>query len=240
MIRIRWLIPVLAVVLAISGLTGCVKNEEQPTGVRPVVVEVFTTADCPNCPPAKEALEDLASDYGTDKVLLLEYNLTGHLACEEAKTRAEEYGVSSIPVVFFNGQNRTEGKKSYEKYREIIDSEMSGDTSVAISASSSFSGDVVNTSARVTNNGTDIVENARVFFVVYENTAEPGGQYLVRDIVISPLDKLSAGESRDFNVASDALFWCDMANIEVVAFVQASSGEVLHVALSRQARTGNK
>jgi glutaredoxin len=226
------------VALVISGLTGCVRNEEQATGFKPVVVEVFTIADCPHCPPAKEALEDLASDYGTHKVLLLEYSLTGHLACEDAQTRAVEYEVSTIPVVFFNGQNRTEGGGSYEEYQGIIQPELLKDNSgLVINASFFCSGDIVNTSARVTNNGTATIENARMLFVVYEDTRESGYQYLVRDIMTSSLDRRSSGESQEFDAVSAALPHCDMANIKVTVFVQGSGGEILHAALARQDQT---
>ena len=236
--RVRWLISVLAVILAVGVLVGCEGGEAQPAGdqsvsSRVVVAEVFTSADCPHCPPAKEALEVLASDYGEGKLLVLEYALTGHLSCDDAQCRAGECEVRSVPTVFFNVQNRTEGARSYDEYKEIVESELSQDAAVALSAMSSISSDVANIDATVTNRGDGVIEDARVMFVVYEDMGDSGHHYVVRDIVASPLDALFVGESRDFNAVSDALFWCDMSNAEVAVFVQSITGAVLQATLAK-------
>ena len=239
MLRVRWFISVSAMVLAVSILAGCAGGEAQSAGNQPVsnrtvVVEVFTSADCPQCPPAKEALENLASDYELDKVLLLEYALTGHLACDDGQARAGEYKVRSVPTVVFNGQNKTEEAKSYDEYKEIVESELFKDTTVTLIAMRSISSDVVSINAAVTNSGVFIIENAWVMCVVYEDIGEPGNHCLVRDIIASSLNNLSAGESRDFSVMSETLFWCDMSNMGVVVFVlRTDSKEILQATLAK-------
>jgi glutaredoxin len=234
MIGTRWIIVLLSLMMALSIPTGCVQNEVQSAGTRMVVVEVFGTADCPHCPPAKEALEVIVDDYGVGKILLLEYVLTGHMACDDAQDRAREYEVRTIPAVFFNGQHRTEGEESDDKYVEAIESERLKNTTIALSATRFFDGDKVHMNARILNNGVDSLEGAQAVFVVYEDTGDRGSRYLVRDITISSLESLSAGDARELDVTSDMLFQCNMSNIEVVVFVQEDTGEILHATMAER------
>jgi hypothetical protein len=114
---------------------------------RVVLVELFVQGDCLSCPTAEFCLEDLAWEYGTTKVILVEEHLWGDgYDTLETNARYDWYvDVDSdkrgTPDVFINGLTRrlqglacdcVEG--NYTCYKEAIDKELTEPLLVELSA----------------------------------------------------------------------------------------------------------
>ena len=112
---------------------------------RIVLVELFVQEGCPSCPTAEFCLEDLAWEYGTTKVILVEEHLWGD-GYDTTKTNARyDWYVGSdkkgTPDVFVDGLTRrlqglvcdcAEG--NYTCYKEAIDEELTEPPLVELSA----------------------------------------------------------------------------------------------------------
>jgi hypothetical protein len=102
---------------------------------RVVLVELFVQGSCPSCPTAEFCLEDLAWEYGTTKVILVEEHLWGDgYDTTETNARYDWYVGSDkkgTPDVFINGlSKRLQGlacdcvEGNYTCYKKAIDEEL--------------------------------------------------------------------------------------------------------------------
>ena len=113
---------------------------------RTVLVELFVQEDCLTCPTAEFCLEDLAWEYGTTKIILVQEHLWGDgYDIPETNARYNWYVGDSkkgTPDVFINGLNkRLQGlscdcvEGNYECYKDAIDEELTRPSLIEISAS---------------------------------------------------------------------------------------------------------
>jgi hypothetical protein len=113
---------------------------------RTVLVELFVREGCLTCPTAEFCLEDLAWEYGTTKVILVEEHLWGDgYDTVETNARYNWYvgdGKRGTPDVFINGlTKRIQGlscdcvEGNYECYKDAIDEELTRLSLLEISAS---------------------------------------------------------------------------------------------------------
>ena len=113
---------------------------------RTVLVELFVQEGCLTCPTAEFCLEDLAWEYGTTKVILVEEHLWGDgYDTPETIARYNWYigdGKKGTPDVFINGlTKRLQGlacecvEGNYECYKDAIDEELTRPSLLEISAS---------------------------------------------------------------------------------------------------------
>jgi hypothetical protein len=112
---------------------------------RVVLVELFVQGSCPSCPTAEFCLEDLAWEYGTSKLILVEEHLWGD-GYDTAETNARyDWYVGSdkrgTPDVFINGlSKRLQGlacdcvEGNYTCYKKAIDEELTQPPLVELSA----------------------------------------------------------------------------------------------------------
>jgi len=112
---------------------------------RVVLVELFVQEGCPSCPTAEFCLEDLAWEYGTKKLILVEEHLWGD-GYDTAETNARyDWYVGSdkrgTPDVFINGlSKRLQGlacdcvEGNYTCYKKAIDEELTQPPLVELSA----------------------------------------------------------------------------------------------------------
>ena len=113
------------------------QDNDSPKNVsRTVLVELFVQEGCLTCPTAEFCLEDLAWEYGTTKLILLQEHLWGDgYDTPETNARYNWYVGDSkkgIPDVFINGlTKRLQGlacdcvEGNYECYKDAIDEELS-------------------------------------------------------------------------------------------------------------------
>ena len=123
------------------------QNTDSPKNVpRTVLVELFVQEGCLTCPTAEFCLEDLAWEYGTTKVILVEEHLWGDgYDTPETNARYNWYVGDSkkgTPDVLINGlTKRLQGlacdcvEGNYECYKDAIDMELTRSSLLELSAS---------------------------------------------------------------------------------------------------------
>jgi len=123
------------------------QNTDSPKNVpRTVLVELFVQEGCLTCPTAEFCLEDLAWEYGTTKLILVQEHLWGDgYDTPETNTRYNWYVGDSkkgTPDVFINGLiKRLQGlacdcvEGNYECYKDAIDKELTRSSLLELSAS---------------------------------------------------------------------------------------------------------
>jgi len=134
-------------IFTIGTLGTFAQNTDFPKTVpRTVLVELFVREGCLTCPTAEFCLEDLAWEYGTTKVILVEEHLWGDgYDTPETNARYNWYVGDSkkgTPDVFIDGLNiRLQGlscdciEGNYECYKDAIDEELTRPSLLEISAS---------------------------------------------------------------------------------------------------------
>ena len=127
------------------------QNSDSPKTVpRTVLVELFVQEGCLNCPTAEFCLEDLAWEYGTTKVILVEEHLWGDgYDTPETNARYNWYvgdGKKGTPDVFIDGlTKRLQGmycdciEGNYECYKDAIDKELARSSLLELSAGKTIS-----------------------------------------------------------------------------------------------------
>lgn len=145
---------ILLLVLASSGLftLGALgvfaQNIDFPPQIVPrtVLVELFVQGSCLTCPTAEFCLEDLAYEYGTTKLILVQEHLWGDgYDTAETNARYDWYvgdGKKGTPDVFIDGlTKRLQGlscdcvEGNYECYKDAIDEEIARPSLLELSAS---------------------------------------------------------------------------------------------------------
>jgi hypothetical protein len=129
---------------------------KSPDAGRPVVMELFTGAQCPPCVAADVAFDGLLKAYEPTAFIGLQYHLDipapDPLTSPDAIARQEYYrdGVRGTPSVFFNGRVHTGGggpmaasEAKYQEYRGAIDPILEERKQVDVSVSASRTGDEI-------------------------------------------------------------------------------------------------
>ena len=121
------------------------QNTDSPKNVpRVVLVELFVQEGCLTCPTAEFCLEDLAWEYGTTKLILVQEHLWGDgYDTPETNARYDWYvgdGKRGTPDVFIDGLKRLQGMScdcvegNYECYKDAIDEELARPSFLELSA----------------------------------------------------------------------------------------------------------
>jgi thiol-disulfide isomerase/thioredoxin len=111
----------LIVILSLSLLISCSpatspaftpsegEEEEEPSGDRVVLVELFNTDGCSASALINPIMEDLAQQYGTKQIILLEEAGWGKYSTPETMERFDWYvpGTKHTPFIAFNGLSET-------------------------------------------------------------------------------------------------------------------------------------
>jgi len=85
------------------------EGEEEPTGDRVVLVELFNKEGCPASIAINPIMEELAQEYGTGQVILVEEAGWGKYSTTETMERFDWYvpGTKHTPFIAFNGLSDT-------------------------------------------------------------------------------------------------------------------------------------
>lgn len=123
---------------------------------RPVLVELFTGAQCPPCVAADLGFDGLEKAYGESSVVLLQYHV--HIPGPDALTnadneaRADYYARSfrGTPAIYFNGRpaapgggGREDAEDKYKEYREVVETLMKKQSGTKVTATAARKGDVI-------------------------------------------------------------------------------------------------
>jgi hypothetical protein len=203
---------------------------------RVVLIELFVQATCTTCPHAEFCLEELAWEYGPEKIILLEEHLWDDgYDIPETNARYDWYvgeGAKGTPDAFINGlTNRIQGlacecgdtDKNYLYYKKTIDSELARLSYLELSASKIVDDSSIFIEGKVKNISNITLENLVVCGMVYKEGNDLGLCCWVQDILPSEdIPQLLPGEVYTYNITSEAFPQeeNDEVPIHVVVFVQ--------------------
>jgi hypothetical protein len=149
---------------------------------------------------------------------------------------------SGFPAAFFNGINKFAyyGDAGYSNYKSAIKAELAKPTKIAISASYSVTGKIVNISGNIFNISSGTLNNLVVEAMVYEDSVyseyrKDYVDHVVRDIITyeesgETITSFSPGDSYQFSLTSSSLSNVkNMSNIHVVVYVQAPNSPKMEI-----------
>ena len=219
---------------------------------RVVILELFTGPACSRCKAIHSDIVSLRQEYGLDELVILEeygWDTSGYTSwgIKDVRYRYYEYLNyldidGHFPDAYFNGINRTVhyDASGYNNYKSAIEAELVKPTKIAISASCSVAGKIVNISGNIINISSDTLSNLVVEAMVYEDSVyseyrEYNVDHVVRDIITYEesgelIASFSPGDSYEFSLTSSYLSNVhNMSNIHVVVYVQAPSSPTMEI-----------
>jgi hypothetical protein len=133
----------------------------EKNNARPVVMEIFTGAQCPPCVAADVGFDALAETYSHNNVILLQYHLhipgPDPLTNNDTIARQKYYGtlIRGTPTTIFNGKSEAGGGGSmagsegkYKQFREVIDPILETKPVASVDLKAVRKGDVIEVSAK--------------------------------------------------------------------------------------------
>jgi thiol-disulfide isomerase/thioredoxin len=196
---------------------------------RVVLAELFTATWCEFCPYATRAINELADEYGSNRLLVLQYHPNDGVdpfGNNETDARMfSYYNVTGYPTMIFDGTIGTVGgwTGAYDSYNATIQSELQNPSDVSISLAGSLTDFTVNVTASSSFQSIPAV----VRFVVYEDDIPynaPNGETLFRFTVRTMLDDqaitLVPGQTISVQRAFQPQPSWNMNNLGLVVFVQ--------------------
>lgn len=128
---------------------------------RPVVMELFTGAQCPPCVAADVGFDALADTYSHKNVILLQYHLhipgPDPLTNDDTIARQKYYGqlIRGTPSTFFNGKSEAGGggamggsEGKYKQFRDVIDPVLEKKPAATVDLKATRKGDSIEVSAK--------------------------------------------------------------------------------------------
>lgn len=193
-------------------------------GQRVVMVELYVHVGCVPCGVVEPILEQLAQDYGSSKMILLEEHLWDIYEVPEVNDRYDWYIPSGkgTPDALFDGLNqRRQGVYSYNEYRNIVDNELDKGTNISISAVKETGSSTIILSGTIKNISSSLLENLIIQGMVFEDRGEKGLRSLVLDIFDGQtVSSIAPDEIISFSFTSDELSWLNESNVHGVIFIQ--------------------
>ena len=206
---------------------------------RSVLVEAFTSTTCPYCPYANAASEWLV-DSMADTVSVIQY-MSG-LSGSDATVRANFYGVSGVPDVWFTGAEDAVGSYSdtardYRRYKGFVNNWkyvmaplIIRDVIATVDAGGNGSiSCVIDIESTLPSTDPD----PRVFCAITERGVFGDGRYnryIMRDIISSPTgDSLlatQAGDTQNFSWSFSTGSW-NTDSLNATIFVQSMDSKLV-------------
>jgi len=233
--------------LTITGAGGGITHEAsvvltinyETTTQRVVLAELFTATWCEFCPYATRAINELADEYGSSSLVVIQYHPNDGVdpfGNNETEARMSYYNVTAYPTMMFDGTISTVGgwTGAYDSYDATIQSELQQPSDVSIS----LGGNLTDFTANVTASSSIQSTPAEVRFVVYEDDIPynaPNGETLFRFTVRTILNDqpitLSPGQTISIQRAFQPQAGWNLNNLGLVVFVQNDeTHEVLQAA----------
>jgi len=128
---------------------------------KPVVLELFTGAQCPPCVAADVAFDALGDAYSHNNVILLQYHLhipgPDPLTNDDSVARQKYYGslIRGTPTTIFNGKSEAGGgggmansQAKFGQYKTIIEKALGEKATASVDLKASRKGDSIEISAK--------------------------------------------------------------------------------------------
>jgi thiol-disulfide isomerase/thioredoxin len=205
-----------------NGGNGDIPSSAEST----VLVEAYIAVKCPFCSQIEPIIENLATEYGKDKMILVELAPWGaNYSISEAYQRYKWYGLTDgVPQVTFNGLNNNfHGVKSYSEIKNRIEAQLSQSPIIELGASRTTSSSITTISGKVKNISGATLTNLVVNGMSFVNRGITGFRYSVTDIFEEHkviISSLASGEEKEFTMTIPNLNW-DIQGLDGVIFVQS-------------------
>jgi thiol-disulfide isomerase/thioredoxin len=119
-----------------------------------VLAELFTGSECPPCVASDLAFDGLLEAYAPQYVAVLEYHVPiprpDPMMNQATRLRLQEYGVSSTPTAFFDGQRKPGGggprpmaAEKYNEYATEVNARLAETPAVRLEVRAALHGDIV-------------------------------------------------------------------------------------------------
>lgn len=203
---------------------------------RVVLVELFVQENCSTCPTAEFCLEDLAWEYGTEKLILVEEHLWGDgYDTPETNARYNWYVGKSkkgTPDVFINGlTKRIRGlacdcgdiDENYLCYKEAIDYELTRPAFLEVSAAKKIYESNIIIEGSVKNVSDIPLKDLVVCGMIYKERDKTGLYCCVQDVFpFQSIPLFLPGDSFSFKFVSELLVdqESNEENLHTIVFVQ--------------------
>jgi hypothetical protein len=178
-----------------------------------------------------QALEQLTSELGPSKMLLLEYHNSDMYANAATQAVFLAYGVTGTPTVFFDGNVRVPGgskvvQDNYNMYWSKINAESSQPSPAAIVATKSYESTALQISVQLTNISTQPLSGVQLAGVTYTDLGKSQYRAIVNDVSSPVTASLAPGETQNFQLTLPR-----PASIVQTVVLLKSSGRILQGAL---------
>jgi hypothetical protein len=152
-----------------------------------------------------QALEQLASELGSSKMLLLEYHTSDMYANAATQAVFLAYGVTGTPTVFFDGANPVLGgskvvQDNYNMYRGKINAESTQPSPAAIVATKSYGSTALQINVQLTNISTQPLSGVQLVGVTYTDSGKSEYRAIVNDISSPVTASLAPGETQNLEL----------------------------------------
>lgn len=212
------------------------EGEEEVSRI--VMVEVFTQEGCANCAIVEPIIERLADEYDRSEAIFVEERAYGTYSLDEIRDRYNWYLPNSAdrgtPNILFNGFNtlHIHGSSSYYTIKSKIQTELSKDVKISISATRNSDATTTTISGTINNIGSTALDNLVISGMTFRNRGQVGLKYCVYNIFTEQqktVASLEPGDSYNFSFTLEGFDW-DANNFHGVIFVQdtdSSKKEIL-------------
>ncbi|HER25195.1 MAG TPA: hypothetical protein ENO17_09125 [Candidatus Atribacteria bacterium] len=233
--------------LVIGLFIGCSPTTppiEPEPAERVVMIELYMAIGCSNCELVEPILEQLAEEYGNNKVVLVEEAVNwSEYTTPEVSERYDWYFTPGsadrgIPNILFNGLNENwiHGYANYQTIKSKIDAELDKGAKILITLDPRNSNANTTTiSGTIENVSSSSLNNLEINGMIFIERTEEELQYSVTDIFDEQkieIDSLASEASLDFSFNLEGINWSG-DNIHGVILVQApesSTKEILQAA----------
>lgn len=237
----KWFVLLLTLSITFFALNGCTlpdgsegegEGEGEPEVDKQVVlVELYLQEGCGYCKIVEPILEQLATEYNRDEMILLENAAYGIHSTDEIRERYKWYFPNvadrGTPNILFNGlQDRIYQQTSLYTYGVIknkIETQLSSTPTIRLQASRVTNSEGTVITVKVENISNSVLTNLVVNGMVFKDRGKQGFRYSVTDIFEDEkvsINSLAAGEEVSFTITIDGLNW-DSENLDGVIFVQS-------------------
>ncbi|MCG2826413.1 MAG: Omp28-related outer membrane protein [Thermoplasmatales archaeon] len=215
-------------------MTQVGSEDGSETTSRVVLAELCTATWCGACPYATDALDQLANEYSSTKLAVLEYHPSGSdpFGNADSDARISYYSITGYPTCFFDGVEEVVGggSSTYDTYKAKIEARLQVSTSLTIMVGGSLGSTSGSVNADITAVTTPTQSNLKIRLVIYEDNISynaPNGEtnhrFVVRDVLSEESLTISSGQSKDVSRTFTIQSGWNKNNLGVVVFVQSNT-----------------
>jgi len=199
-------------------------NDSPPQTVpRTVLAELFVQEGCPTCPTAEFCLEDLAWEYGTTKLILVQEHLWGDgYDTPETNARYNWYvgdGKKGTPDLFIDGlTKRFQGlscecvEGNYECYKDAIDEELTRPSLLELTAVKTPHPNPLPQEEKEEDKEGDLVEE-NVLNIIIEGTVKNVSDTPLKNLVVCGMVGKEGDEPGLYNYIQDIFPFQNMSSL---------------------------